>query len=70
MRVRARTLYAKVVDCGLARELKGREGEVAQGKSITGGVVGTLGYMAPELSVGKYMPLSGMYALGACCWSS
>ena len=57
-------LYAKVLDCGLARALKGKDGAATEGRSITGGVVGTLGYMAPELGSGKYSQLSDIYALG------
>jgi hypothetical protein len=56
-------LYAKVLDWGLARALKGGPAG-AGGKSITGGVVGTLGYMAPELAQGLYAPRSDIYALG------
>ena len=57
-------LLAKVLDCGLARALKGRGPPGAAGASITGGVVGTLGYMAPELARGEYTPRSDIYALG------
>jgi serine/threonine protein kinase len=61
-------LYAKVLDCGLARALKGGPagpaGAAPAGRSITGGVVGTLGYMAPELAVGQYTPRSDILRAG------
>ena len=52
-----------MLDCGLARVLKGGAGSAAAGASITGGVVGTLGCMAPELARGLYAPASDVYAL-------
>jgi serine/threonine protein kinase len=72
------TLYAKLLDCGLAKALKGIDkGErsnaaAASGDdllrncvSFTGGLVcGTVGYMAPELSQGVYTVLSEVYAFG------
>ena len=58
-------LYAKVMDCGLARALKGSGAAApAAGATLTGGVVGTLGYMAPELATGAYSPRSDIYAFG------
>ena len=60
-------LYAKLLDCGLAKALKG--GDIASSNienvSFTGGLIaGTVGYMAPELAQGRYTVKSEVYALG------
>jgi hypothetical protein len=59
----AGALYAKVLDCGLARALRPPPSAAGDSISVTG-VVGTLGYMAPELATGEYSPRSDIYALG------
>jgi hypothetical protein len=65
MRSAAGALHAKVLDCSLARALKiGAALDDPAARSTTGGVVGTLGYVAPELSTGSYTPRSDIYALG------
>jgi hypothetical protein len=55
-------LYAKVIDCGLAKALHGGGG--AAGASFSSGVLGTPGYMAPELSDGDYTVASEIYSFG------
>ena len=60
-------LYAKLLDCGLAKALRGGAGdaEIAAGASFTGGLAaGTAGYMAPEVTEGTYNVRSEVYALG------
>jgi hypothetical protein len=63
-------LYAKVIDCGLAKALHGGGGGEAHGgargggASFSSGVPGTPGYMAPELADGAYTVASEVYSLG------
>ena len=57
-------IYAKLLDCGLAKALKGGA-TLLEGASFTGGLAaGTPGYMAPELSTGTYTVLSEVYSFG------
>jgi serine/threonine protein kinase len=66
------SLYAKLLDCGLAKALKGggdnpamSSSMLAENVSFTGGLIaGTVGYMAPELAQGRYTVRSEVYALG------
>jgi serine/threonine protein kinase len=66
------SLYAKLLDCGLAKALKGggdnpamSSTTLAENVSFTGGLIaGTVGYMAPELAQGRYTVRSEVYALG------
>ena len=60
------TCFAKVLDCGLAKALRGgTPGVVAAGASFTGGLAaGTVGYMPPELASGMYTVASEVYAFG------
>ena len=55
-------LYAKLIDCGLAKALRGPA--AAAGASFSAGVLGTPGYMAPELSNGTYTVASEVYSFG------
>jgi len=59
--VKGGPLSPKILDCGLAKAIRGADGAAAAaaGVSFTGGLVaGTVGYMAPEVSSGKYTVLS------------
>ena len=59
--------YAKLLDCGLAKALRGGAGAAAAavGASFTGGLAaGTAGYMAPEVTEGTYTVLSEVFAFG------
>ena len=49
--LRGGAFHAKLLDCGLAKALRGPDRVPGAGHSLTAGIVGTLGYMAPELSV-------------------
>ena len=63
----ARDPYAKLMDCGLTKMLKGAAGEAAAaaGVSFTGGLVaGTAGYMAPEVASAKYDVQSEVFSMG------
>jgi hypothetical protein len=59
-------LYAKVIDCGLAKALRGAAGggAAASGASFSSGVLGTPGFMAPELADGTYTIASEVYSFG------
>ena len=66
---RGGALFSKLVDCGLAKVVRGRAvggGRAgAGGVSMTGGfAAGTPGYMAPELTMGVYSPLSEVFSFG------
>ena len=59
---------AVLVDFGLVRELGGSGGELAQRLTVTGEILGTPSYMAPEqadASFGVVSSASDVYALGA-----
>jgi hypothetical protein len=60
--------FAKILDCGLAKALRGGGGGGggggAGGASFTSGVLGTPGYMAPELADGDYTIQSEVYSFG------
>ena len=60
-------LYAKLLDFGLSKALKGGGPEAAAGvaASFSGGLgAGTVGYMAPEIADGVYTVVSEVYANG------
>lgn len=61
-------LYAKILDCGLAKALRGDAGQALGGggaaASFSVGVLGTPGYMAPELTDGSYTVASEVYSFG------
>jgi len=57
-------LYVKIMDCGLAKAINGSGGGGGGGVSFTSGVVGTPGYMAPELADGEYTMASEIFSLG------
>lgn len=60
------TIYSKLLDCGLAKALRGPGAAPAPGLSatVTAGVLGTPGYMAPELTDGVATIKSEIYAFG------
>jgi WD40 repeat protein/tRNA A-37 threonylcarbamoyl transferase component Bud32 len=60
--------HPKVTDFGLAKQLEG-----TRGLSLTGDVMGTPQYMAPEQAAGKVHevgPLADLYALGAILYAT
>lgn len=60
--------HPKVTDFGLAKQLEG-----SRGLSLTGDVMGTPQYMAPEQAAGKVHevgPLADIYALGAILYAA
>ena len=57
-------LYAKLLDCGLAKAVK-PDVALAAGVSVTQGLAGTPGYTAPEVATrGRYTAQSEVYSLG------
>lgn len=58
--------YAKLLDCGLAKAVRGGgAAAAAAGASFTGGLAaGTLGYMAPEVAAGEFTVRSEVFSLG------
>ena len=62
--------YAKLLDCGLAKAMRPPEAGAAGGRggaaaaSFTSGILGTPGYMAPEVANGIYTVRSEIYSLG------
>ncbi len=55
--------WLKVIDFGIARDLRQPQASLTQ----TGFIIGTPAYMAPELLLGQHAsPRSDVYALGAC----
>ncbi len=60
----AGALYAKLLDCGLAKAVKPGV-TLADGVSFTQGLAGTPGYTAPEVATrGRYTAQSEVYSLG------
>jgi len=59
-------LCPKILDCGLAKAIRGAdEAAAAVGVSFTAGLVaGTAGYMAPEVADGTYTVRSEVFAVG------
>jgi serine/threonine-protein kinase len=57
----------KITDFGLAKRLAGADGEAPTGRTRTGAILGTPGYMAPEQAAGAkdVGPAADIYALGA-----
>jgi tRNA A-37 threonylcarbamoyl transferase component Bud32 len=58
----------KVTDFGLAKRVAAEPADAAEGLTVTGAIMGTPSYMAPEQAEGKSNligPLADVYALGA-----
>ena len=55
-------VYAKILDCGLAKALRGDD--PAAGVSFSSGIAGTPGYMADEVVDGEYTVASEIYSFG------